>query len=77
MEAAAKQVRLRLDDWIGGLAWALQKRAGLTQREVTDWLRLRSGAAVSLLLRRFQECDPKHRPNVQDWQQRVNLLFKG
>ena len=62
---------------LGLMAWALQKHAGLTQREVADWLRLRSGAAVSLLLRRFQHPDPTLAVTVQDWQQQVNLLFKG
>jgi len=53
-------------------AWALQKHAGLTQREIAALLGLTTGSAVSALLKR-------HRAQAAAAQRQcsVNLLFEG
>ncbi|MBU1694197.1 MAG: transposase [Verrucomicrobia bacterium] len=53
-------------------AWALQKHAGLTQREIAGLLGLTTGAAVSALLIRHRAQD-----NAARWQRFVDLLFEG
>jgi DNA-directed RNA polymerase specialized sigma24 family protein len=59
------------------MAWALQKHAGLTQRQAAERLGLKSGAAVSLLLRRLERTSAPMSIRIEKWQKRVNLLFKG
>jgi len=59
------------------MAWALQKYAGLTQRQVAERLGLKSGAAVSLLLSRLEQRAATDDRRVIKWQNAVNLLFKG
>ena len=61
----------------GLMAWALQKYAGLTQRQVAERLGLKSGAAVSLLLSRLEQRASTDDRRVRKWQNAVNLLFKG
>lgn len=61
----------------GVMAWALQRHAGLTQRQPTERLGLTSGAAVSLLLRRLVRISSPRSRQVEKWQQELNLLFKG
>ncbi len=59
------------------MAWALQKHAGWTQRQVAERLGTTTGAGVSLLLRRLEQAPSPAAQEIEVWQQRVNLLFKG
>jgi putative transposase len=53
-------------------AWALQKYAGLTQRQIATCLGLATGAAVSALLKR-NRADAR----LSGWQQALYLSFEG
>ena len=53
-------------------AWALQKYAGLTQREISTYLGLTTGAAVSALLKR-NRTDAR----LPGWQKALYLSFEG
>ena len=80
-EARAFQ-RQRKGGWERALlAKALVEQAGLTQREAAELMGLRTGAAVSIQLRRLQEAVPQDAPlrrQVREIESRlVNLLFKG
>jgi REP-associated tyrosine transposase len=63
------------------LAKALVEQAGMTQREAAGVMGLKTGAAVSIQLRRLQEALPKDatlRRQVREIQAHLtNLLFKG
>jgi hypothetical protein len=72
--------RQRKEGWERALlAKALVEQAGLTQREAAGVMGLKTGAAVSLQLRRLQEALPKNptlRRQVRDIEAHlVNLLF--
>ncbi len=56
----------------GFLAWALQKYAGKTQREIARQMGVTTGAAVSLMIRRTMTT-----PQIRKWRERLNLTFKG
>jgi predicted transcriptional regulator len=62
------------------LAKALVEQAGMTQREAAGVMGLKTGAAVSIQLRRLQEALPKEatlRRQVREIEsQLANLLFK-
>ena len=77
VEADLLQARKRGGAERGLMAWALQKYAGLTQRQVAERLGLKSGAAVSLSLSRLEERAATDDRRVIKWQNAVNLLFKG
>jgi putative transposase len=63
------------------LAKALVEQAGLTQREAAEVMGLKTGAAVSIQLRRLHEAVPQDTPlrrQVREVESRLlNLLFKG
>jgi REP element-mobilizing transposase RayT len=62
------------------LAKALVEQAGLTQREAARVMGLKTGAAVSIQLRRLHEALPRDarlRKQVLEIEGRLNLLFKG
>jgi hypothetical protein len=53
-------------------ALALQKYAGQTQREIADTLNLTTGAAISVLLRKY-----RNEPQILLWLREMDLIFKG
>lgn len=53
------------------LAWALQKYAGQTQRDVAGRLGLTTGAAVSALIHRHA-----HRPEVKSWKEQLHAAIR-
>ncbi|HQQ60412.1 MAG TPA: transposase [Kiritimatiellia bacterium] len=56
----------------GFMAWALQKYAGLTQREIAPRVRVSTGAGVSLMIRGALE-----KPEAARWRKALDLRFKG
>ncbi|MDD2236786.1 MAG: transposase [Kiritimatiellae bacterium] len=56
----------------GFLAWALQHFAGLTQREVSPYLNVQTGATVCLAIKRFDAAE-----TCEEWKKRLRLIFKG
>ena len=56
----------------GFTAWALRNFAGLTQREVAKQVGVTTGAAVSMMIDRALAD-----PDVQRWQKKLELRFKG
>jgi hypothetical protein len=80
-EARAFQ-RQRKGGWERALlAKGLVEQAGLTQREAAEVVGLKTGAAVSIQLRRLREAVPQDAPlkrQVNEIESRLlNLLFKG
>ena len=53
-------------------AWSLQHHAGLTQREIARYLNLRTGSAVSVMIRKMHGD-----ANVARWRIKLDSLFKG
>lgn len=56
----------------GFTAWALQKYAGLTQRDIAPRVGVDTGAAVSLMIRGAMGS-----PEAEEWRQALDLIFKG
>lgn len=56
----------------GFYAWALQRYAGLTQREIASKLQIGTGAGISLMIKRARFEDDFAR-----WKNGLELLFKG
>jgi hypothetical protein len=56
----------------GFYAWALQRYAGLTQREAASWLQIGTGAGICLMIKRALPTKEFAR-----WQSDLDLLFKG
>ena len=76
-EASLLRARQRGGLQRGLMAWALQRDAGLTQRQIAARLGLSSGAAVCWMLRRVgQRAAAGARP-LAKWQHQLNLLLKG
>jgi REP element-mobilizing transposase RayT len=75
-EAKAFQRQRKLGWERALLAKALVEQAGLTQREAAEVMGLKTGAAVSIQLRRLREAVPQDAP-LRRQVRAVNLLFKG
>jgi len=56
----------------GFFAWALQRHAGLTQRETAHHLGVTSGAAISALIKRTRD-----KREFKKWREELELLYKG
>lgn len=56
----------------GFTAWALQKYAGLTQRDIAPHVGVGTGAAVCLMIRSSRES-----PDAEPWRKAIDLRFKG
>ena len=60
------------------LAWALNRFAGQTQREIAVRLEVGTGAAVSHLLTGLRNpIDKAVAKKVERWRKQLDLLFKG